>query len=85
MIMGRRGALVIPTNGSRSLKGYNGEEVSTEFRGAQAAPTGAPRKEARATSGELLSGLSCGEESDNGEHEIYALHLSIYDCTSAFD
>ena len=51
MIMGRRGALVILTNASRSLKGYNGEEVSTEFRGAQAAPTGAPRKEARATCG----------------------------------
>jgi hypothetical protein len=51
MIMGRRGALVILANGSRSQTGYNGEEVSTEFRGAQAAPTGGPRKEARATSG----------------------------------
>ena len=51
MIMGRRGALVILTKGIRSQTGYNGEEVSTELRGAQAAPTGGPRKEARATSG----------------------------------
>ena len=85
MIMGRRGALVILTNGSRSQTGYNGEEVSTEFRGAQAAPTGVPGRRHAPLPGELLSGLSCGEESDNGEHEIYALHLSIYDCTSAFD
>ena len=85
MIMGRRGALVILTNGSRSQTGYNGEEVSTEFRARRLPQPAVPGRRHAPLPGELLSGLSCGEESDNGEHEIYALHLSIYDCTSAFD